>query len=409
MRILVSIAYFLFLWNVIYGAVVQVGPYGDFKNLNDALLTVVDGDTIIVEQGTYHEHGLIVRKSITILGNEFPEIIGDGKHGIISIEADNVVIKGITLRRVDHNYIKDLAALRVIESKHFLIENVRIYDSFFGIYLEHSSNGSVLNNEIIGDAVKEISSGNAIHAWYCKNLKIEGNHVEKHRDGIYFEFVDNSSITENISVSNLRYGLHFMFSDQDQYSKNEFRNNGAGVAVMFSKNIIMDDNLFEKNWGRSSYGLLLKEIYDAEITNNRFVQNTIGIFVEGSTRINYFRNDFRNNGWAIKVAGGCLDNRVEKNNFFSNTLDLVMTTSNESNSFDGNFWSEYSGYDLDKNGIGDVPYRPVKLFSYILDRVPESIILLRSSFIDLVNFAEKVSPVFTPDNVKDFKPSMNPF
>ena len=113
-------------------------------------------------------------------------------------------------------------------------------------------------------------------------------------------FVDNSLIQNNLSEDNLRYGLHFMFSNDDNYFKNEFRNNGAGVAVMFSRRINMSENLFVRNWGKASYGLLLKEIYDAEITNNRFVENTMGIFVEGSTRVNYLNNDFISKWLGVK-------------------------------------------------------------------------------------------------------------
>jgi nitrous oxidase accessory protein len=163
----------------------------------------------------------------------------------------------------------------------------------------------------------------------------------------------------------------------------------------------MQRNHFYKNWGTASYGLLLKEIYDAEIENNIFEENTIGIFVEGSTRINYFKNDFKRNGWALKIAGGCYTNQFKANNFLNNSFDVSYNTKMNDNAFEGNYWSSYSGYDLDKDGIGDVPYRPVKLFSYVVNRTPETIILLRSLFIDILNFSERVSPVFTPDNLVD--------
>jgi nitrous oxidase accessory protein len=154
--------------------------------------------------------------------------------------------------------------------------------------------------------------------------------------------------------------------------------------------------------------LLLKEIYDADIIGNVFAQNTIGIMVEGSTRLRYAENVFKGNGWAIQMSGGCLDNAFYHNNFNTNTMDLVVQGRVNNNTFDGNYWSDYAGYDLNKDGIGDIPHRPVKLFSYILTKSPESIVLLRSFFIDLLNFAERVSPVFTPENVLDQQPLMQP-
>ena len=237
-------------------------------------------------------------------------------------------------------------------------------------------------------------------------MKVSKNVLTRLRDGIYFEFVKKSTVNDNQSFGNLRYGLHFMFSNENSYFNNIFKNNGAGVAIMFSKFIKMYDNRFEHNWGTASYGLLLKEIYDADIERNVFEQNTIGISVDGSTRINYTNNTFSRNGWAVTIIGACYENVFSKNNFLNNALDLSYNSKINTNKFDNNYWSEYAGYDLDRNGIGDIPYRPVKLFSYIVHNTPETIILLRSMFVDIINFSEKVSPVFTPDNLIDANPLM---
>jgi nitrous oxidase accessory protein len=237
-------------------------------------------------------------------------------------------------------------------------------------------------------------------------VEIEHNFVQHVRDGIYLEFSDDCLIKNNVSALNIRYGLHFMFSNDDIYQDNIFENNGAGVAVMFSKRIKMYNNIFKENWGTASYGLLLKEINDAEIIGNLFENNTIGINIEGSNRIVYKHNNFTNNGWAIKVKGACYTNAFTENNFLYNSFDIAYNSNVNDNVFDKNYWSNYTGYDLNKNGIGDIPYRPVKLFSYIVNRTPETIILLRSLFIDIIDFSEKVSPVFTPDNLLDNNPKM---
>ena len=253
-----------------------------------------------------------------------------------------------------------------------------------------------------------MSSGNAIHLWYCNNISIIGNTATHHRDGIYLEFVDGSIISDNTSTDNLRYGLHFMFSDHDEYTRNVFRANGAGAAVMFSRNIIMRSNHFENNWGSASYALLLKEIYDGEITSNIFTRNTVGIYAESANRLSIENNDFEANGWALKIMGSCMDNNFAANNFYTNTFDLTTSGKAGYNTYTGNYWSDYTGYDLDKNGYGDVPYRPVKMFSYLVANVDASIILLRSLFIDILNFAEKVTPIFIPEGLVDPNPLMKP-
>ncbi len=378
----------------------------DVSSIKEAIVIAKDYDTIRILKGTYKEYNIIIDKPLTIIGANFPIIDGELKGEIITITSDNVTIDGLFIINVGTSYTNDYAAIRVKRSKNFVIKNVVLEKLFFGIYLEKARDGKVYNNKIIGEAVQEYNSGNGIQLWYCRNIEIENNFVQGVRDGIYLEFSDNCTIKNNISTNNIRYGLHFMFSNDDIYQENTFEKNGAGVAVMFSKKIKMYNNIFKKNWGSASYGLLLKEINDAEIIGNIFEENTIGINIEGTNRINYKNNNFIKNGWAMKVRGACYANKFVSNNFLYNSFDISYNSKLNDNEFDNNYWSNYTGYDLDKDGIGDVPYRPVKLFSYIVNRTPETIILLRSLFIDIIDFSEKVSPVFTPDNLLDNHPSI---
>ncbi|WP_235004004.1 nitrous oxide reductase family maturation protein NosD [Aequorivita lipolytica] len=378
------------------------------KTIQGGIAQASEGDTVLVKKGIYNEVNIIIDKAITLLGEDMPTIDGEDRGEIIKIVSNNVTVDGFKIINVGTSYTSDYAAVRVIKQDGFLIQNLELEKLFFGIYLEKSNNGKVLNNKIRGDAVNEYNSGNGIQLWYCKGVEVRGNTVENVRDGIYLEFSDNIIISHNLSKNNLRYGLHFMFSNNDVYEYNIFENNGAGVAVMFSKFIEMHYNIFKENWGTASFGILLKEINDANITNNVFKENTIGINIEGSNRINYENNDFTSNGYAIKVKGACYNNQFINNNFRYNSFDITYNGRLNSNKFDNNYWSNYTGYDLDKNGIGDVPYRPVKLFTYIVNRTPETIILLRSLFIDIIDFSEKVSPVFTPDDLMDINPRMKP-
>jgi nitrous oxidase accessory protein len=197
-----------------------------------------------------------------------------------------------------------------------------------------------------------------------------------------------------------------MFSNNDDYLNNTFRSSGAGVAVMFSRNINMKNNIFENNWGPSSYGLLLKDILDSRIEKNRFTGNTIGIYADGSNRILMLGNEFRQNGWALKMLGSCMGNTVTTNNFISNTFDVITNSTTNYNIYQQNYWSEYTGYDLNKDGIGDIPYKPVKLFNMIVSNLPVSIILLRSPLVSVINFAEKVTPSLTPPSLSDHSPLM---
>ena len=380
-----------------------------FKSIKKAVEQADTGATILVKKGFYKENSIVITKPLTLKGIGNPIIDGENKGYIIEVKSDNVTIDGLTVKNVGSSYTKDFAAIHLYRCDNFILSNNTLESVFFGFLIEKSHNGTISNNKVSSNAKHEHNSGNGIHLWHCDSVIIKENECFGLRDGIYFEFVTNTLIHNNYSHDNLRYGLHFMFSNKNEYHHNHFQKNGAGVAVMFSKFIKMTENKFIENWGTASYGLLLKEIYDAEIENNTFEENTIGINVEGSTRINYLKNNFISNGWSVKIAGACYTNIFKENNFLNNSFDISYNSKMNDNKFDSNYWSSYTGYDLDKNGIGDIPYRPVKLFSYIVNKTPETIILMRSLFVDIINFSEKVSPVFTPDELVDNNPLMKPY
>jgi len=389
------------------GAQIEVGPNMSVKSIKEAVQLAQHGDSIYIYPGTYREGNIEINKKLVLAGINGPVLDGENEYEIIRITSDSVTIRGLTLKDVGVSYLEDRSAIRIVESHGCLIESNRINNAFFGIYLERSHDCTVRSNQIFGKAEHEMNSGNAIHLWYSSRNLIEGNHAKGHRDGIYMEFVDNSVIRNNLVENNLRYGLHFMFSDNDRYLNNRFISNGAGVAVMFSKYILMEENDFLDNWGGSSYGLLLKDITDSDILNNRFSKNTIGIYGEGALRITISGNDFIRNGWALKLLGSSNDNVIHGNNFLNNTFEVSTNSKRNYNSYDGNYWSENTGsYDLDRDGISDVPYRPVKLFSFMMSTMESSSILMRSLLVDLINHAEKVAPVITPHNLMDSMPLM---
>jgi nitrous oxidase accessory protein len=200
-----------------------------------------------------------------------------------------------------------------------------------------------------------------------------------------------------------------MFSHNDEYRNNFFVNNGAGVAVMYTKNVKMFDNTFEQNWGAAAYGLLLKDISDSEVINNHFIRNTIAIHLEGVSRTNFKDNNFSENGYAVRLQASSDDNIFEHNNFSANTFDFATNGTMVLNTINSNYWDRYAGYDLNKDGTGDVPYRPVNMYAMIVERMPAAVLLWRSFLVLLMDRAESVIPVVTPENLKDNTPSMKPY
>lgn len=391
------------------GRVIKVGPNEATHSIIKGIELAKTGDTLRIQSGTYREGNIVLKKSISIMGEGFPVLDGENRYEIFTIHSSNIVITGLKFINTGVASINDLAAIKVLDSKGVQIINNRFENTFFGIYFANSSQSLIDGNRLQADAQAEHQIGNGIHMWKCHDITINNNTIRGHRDGIYFEFVTNSLITNNYSEGNLRYGLHFMFSHNDEYRNNTFINNGAGVAVMYTKGVKMIDNIFEHNWGSSSYGLLLKDIRDSYVTGNRFTKNSIGIYMEGSSRIEFKENTFASNGYAVRLQASCDDNVFERNNFKTNTFDLVTNGTLVLNKINSNYWDKYEGYDLNKDAIGDIPFRPVSMYGIIVERMPTAVLLWRSFLVFLMDRAEKAIPAMTPENLKDDSPSMKPY
>ena len=389
---------------VLAARTIVVGKNQPVSSIRKAIEIAKDKDTILVQAGIYKEGNIVISKNITLLGQNFPILDGEKKFEILTVSGSNITIKGFQFQNSGQSALNDYASIKVIDSKNIFIENNRVINSYFGIHFSNSSFITIRNNTITGSPTTEQNTGNGIHLWKCNHALIENNHVTGHRDGIYFEFVTESTVQNNLSEKNIRYGLHFMFSNNDNYFQNTFSNNGAGVAVMYSHKVKMEGNRFEMNWGPSSYGILLKDITDSHIQHNTFFKNTVGIHMEGSSRINAAKNIFKENGWAIKVQASCDDNNFYQNNFFGNSFDVATNGTMVLNKFYNNYWDKYEGYDRNKDGIGDVPYHPVSMYSMIVEQNPNSLILLRSFMVSLLDKAEKAIPSLTPENLIDDKP-----
>jgi len=384
-----------------------VGKNETIKTLRQAFEICENGDILKIMKGSYLENNLILTKQISLLGIDFPIISGNKKEKILTVKANNVVISGIHFMDTGASFVKDNAAIKLDSVSNCLVENNKFTNNFFGIYLAKSWNCTLRNNKVISSQKKQTYSGNGIHLWYCRGITIEGNTVQGHRDGIYLEFVRRSLITHNTVSKNLRYGLHFMFSDSCKYIFNRFEQNSAGVAVMFTHHVQMLHNIFINNWGDASYGLLLKEITDGEIYNNKFIRNTCGIYLEGCNRNSIEYNIFESNGWAIRLMANSMENIFAKNNFLGNSFEVTTNSTRNYNTFRNNYWSDYQGYDLNRDGIGEVPHHPVKLFSLLVEKNRPTLLLMRSFFVELLNTAEKIFPVITPETLVDNYPEMS--
>lgn len=367
------------------------------------------GATVVVPAGTYSGEVAVVRRPITLVGEGWPVLDGEGQRGLIEVLSDDVTIEGFVFRNTGVTFMDDRAALKFTDSRNCKVIGNRFEETFFGVYLARAEGCEVSGNEFSTTPDREANGGNGIHSWYSRDLDVHRNRISGHRDGIYLEFTEDSRVSGNVSSDNLRYGLHFMFSDRCAYESNTFERNGAGVAVMYADDVQMSGNHFADSWGASSFGLLLKEIKGGSVSENTFSGNSIALHVESTDRLEFQGNRFERNGWAVRVMADATGNRFVGNTFLRNTFDVSTNSRRTSGSvFERNYWDRYQGYDLDRDGYGDKPFHPVRLYSLLVEQHESALVLLRSSFVTVLDAMEAVVPLLTPEALVDLSPLMAP-
>jgi len=384
-----------------------VSPTGPYRTIAAAIAAADPGASITVRAGRYREPTVMVDRPVTLIGDSGAVLDGEGQRALMIVHADHVTIHGLTFTNTGIAYKDDRAALRIAESSDCRIEQNRFETTFFAVYLAAAENCVVADNVIAGRPGREAETGNGVHLWSSRNIVVRGNRISGHRDGIYLEFTKHADVRDNISEHNVRYGMHFMYSDSSAYTRNTFRSNGSGVAVMYTRAVEMTSNTFISNRGAAAYGLLLKEIQDPHLVDNLFRGNTVGLLADGADRAVVTGNRFEDNGWALRLLGSTVSGQFTGNAFRRNSFDVAVNGNGTSATFTSNWWDGYHGWDLNHDGAGDVPYHPVRLFSLLVERAQPALLLQRSLFVRMLDAAERALPVLTPTGVVDARPMMH--
>jgi len=392
-----------------FSRTLEVGQGKPYATIKTALEAAQDFDRILVHPGHYTEGLLEIRKPIQLIGVGRPVLDGEFKSELVAVYASNVHIEGFKFINSGKDEIRSVAAVHLYQSHDSVIRQNIFENNYFGIYVQASNRCLIEHNKLTTNrSTSQEMVGDGIHLLGSREIWVKNNYISGHKDGIYLEKSRQCFLFKNLSRKNLRYGLHFMFSNESVYTGNVFDNNGAGVAVMYAMNVQMYNNHFINNWGDSSYGILLKEISYSKIKGNHFENNTTGVYADGATKIDFYENTFANNGWGLKINANCMENKVIQNDFIGNTFDVSTNGSVVLNKFNQNYWDKYEGYDLDKNKVGDIPYHPLSLYALLVDQNPSIMLLYRTFFVDLLNRTEKIIPSLTPENFVDDEPLLKP-
>ena len=354
-----------------------------------------------------YQGNLVLDKPLVLEGVGRPVIRGDGKGSVITATADRCTIRGFRIERSGPMLVEEDSGILLKSSGNQVIDNV-LEDVLFGIYLLRSNRNTIRGNLIRGRAYLEVGErGSGLHIYDSVDNTIAGNTISQVRDGMYLQNAHRSLIRAN-RASDLRYGLHYMFSNENTFEDNTFERSMAGAAIMYSRRIDFRRNAFLDHRGFSSYGILFQDSDDCTAEHNVIAGNVVGIFLE-ALRTSVFRgNLIAANDTAIEVFSSAADNQFSGNNFIENLSPITLVGKRTTTRWDGNYWSEYAGYDLDGDGVGDVPFRIQNLFEHLEGNFPRLRVFFFSPASQALTLAEKAFPVIEGSREFDRYPLMKP-
>jgi len=377
-------------------------------SIADALSAVEPGDTVRLVGKEYREN-IVIDVPITLTGVDLPVIRGGYQGNVVHITAPGTVLEGVHVSEAGPHLTKDMACV-LVEADDVTIRDSVITESLHGIYVKAGNGTRILGNRIEGrlDLI-EADRGNGIHLWNSSGNVVADNEITNVRDGIYFSFAHETEVTRN-NIHNVRYGLHYMYSNHNSFSDNLFERNVAGAALMYSEEISFDRNVFARCRGFRAYGILFQSMSRVAARSNLVLDNSRGIFMNNTDNGVIEGNDVVDNDLAIQLNGGCDGNRFVRNNFINNLSELLLDVSDRetqwSDGASGNHWTKYRGYDLDRDGTGDIPFSIQNVFQVMETNVPEVRFYVLSPASEILEMAEQALPIMNIGDAVDPLPVM---
>ncbi len=359
--------------------------------------------TLVIPAGTYRGD-LFLDRPITLRAGGEVTLIGSGHGSVVRVRAPGVTIEGFTIDGQKGGDLgRDSSGIHVTGAD-AVIRRCRIRNALFGIYLRESSGTVVEDVEILGiPGLDPGEKGSGIHLWNSQGFRLERNVIHDVRDGFYVQSSAGGVIRGN-RVSEIRYGLHYMFSDDNLFEDNVFENGAAGAALMYSKRIVFRRNQFIHNRGFASVGLLLKACDDVLAEDNLLADNARGLFMEGSSRNTIRRNVIAGSDAAVILYDSVSENRFESNSFVSNRTPLLLVGTRTDTIFTGNYYTSNLEPDLDGDGISDRAFTLGSVFDHFRGNVIAADLLVDTPAAEALGLAERTFPVLRQIAVADAHP-----
>lgn len=419
-----------------------VSPGGSLQDIVDAAAT---GDVVILEPGR-HDGPVVIGKTITLRGQAGAEVVGNGKGSVITIAAADVSVHGITvsgsgkdLTTRDSGIYADKTATAAI------IEGNTVTDNLFGIYLYGAKDSIARNNRIVGLKDGRSSQlGNGVTVWNAPGAKVLGNDISFGRDGIATN-ASRMNVFRDNHFSNLRFAIHYMYTNDSEISGNTSTGNSVGYAIMFSNRLKIFGNTSS---GDRDHGLLLNTANSSQIHGNKVIgtmqpsdrwlsagiqsgehgvpasddddgdmagDQRLGpekcVFIYNANNNQFMDNYFENCVIGVHFTAGSERNNMSGNAFVANRTQVKYVGTRYldwSHEGRGNYWSDNPGFDLNGDGIADNPYRPNDLIDQVLWTAPQAKLLMTSPAVQVIRWAQAQFPALLPGGVVDSRPLMTP-
>lgn len=379
----------------------------DTSPLQSRIDAAAPGSVIEVPAGTY-VGDLVIDRPLRLVGIGRPQLVGSGAGSVVRIRADDVTIEHFDIDgREGGSLATDSAGVHVA-GRRAVVRDCHIVRSLFGVYLRAADGALVEHVTIEGLPGRDPGDqGSGVHLWNTQGFRLIDNTIRYSRDGFYLQSSNGGLVARN-TVSDVRYGLHYMFSDRNTFEDNLFERGAAGAALMYSKQLTFRRNRFVHNRGFASVGLLLKACDEVVAEDNLIADNARGIFLEGSYSNSFRRNLIAQSDVALVIYDSSHGNRFEGNSFVGNLSPLQLSGRRTDTVFDGNYWSDDEGLDLDGDGRRDHPYRLSNVFDHLRGNLIAADLFAQGLGARVLAMAERTFPVLDPIPVMDLRPLARP-
>ena len=374
-----------------------------------ALAVARPGDHIVLAAGV-HQGPITINTEVTLSGEDGAIIDAGGEGSVISVMVPGVTVKGLTVvgSGIDHS-AKDSGIFLDREAHGARIEGNVIRGNLVGVYIWGARNSIVRDNEIIGrQDLRMNERGNGVYVWNAPGAAVIGNDIQFGRDGIFVNTSSDNRFEYN-TLSDLRYGIHYMYTNNSVVRGNLSERNDAGFALMFSEHLVVEHNISQND---ASRGLLLNYLNSSIIRENKIIRGGDKCaFVYNSNKNDFDGNWFEGCPIGIHFTGGSERNTIHGNAFIANQTQVMYVGTRWVDwTYEGvgNFWSDFAAFDMDGDGLADTPYKPNDMMDHIMWQFPGAQILTASPAVQLLKWAQDQFPGLLPGGVIDKHPLMQP-